>query len=127
MATDTNIHALVITGGHGFEQGPFWEMFDSFENFSCDTVVFPDAFKYLNAEAAKNYDALVFYDMWQEITTDQQAAYLELLNRGKTDCVSASRTDFVPRVGRVQSCRRWGLDARQRYSKTRRPIYHPDC
>ena len=83
MATDANIHALVITGGHGFEQEPFWEMFDSFENFSYDTVVFPDAFEYLNIEAAKNYDALVFYDMWQEITADQQAAYLELLNRGK--------------------------------------------
>ena len=83
MATDANIHALVITGGHGFEQGPFWEMFDSFEAFSYNTVVFPDAFEYLNVEAAKNYDALVFYDMWQEITADQQAAYLELLNCGK--------------------------------------------
>ena len=83
MATDTTIHALVITGGHGFEPEPFWEMFDSFEGFSYDTVVFPDAFEYLNVEAAKNYDALVFYDMWQEITADQQAAYLELLNRGK--------------------------------------------
>ena len=83
MATDASIHALVITGGHGFEPGPFWEMFDSFEDFSYDTVVFPDAFEYLNVEAAKNYDALVFYDMWQEITVDQQAAYLELLNQGK--------------------------------------------
>ena len=83
MATDANIHALVITGGHGFEQDPFWEMFNSFENFSYDTVVFPDAFDYLNVETVKNYDALVFYDMWQEITADQQMAYLELLNRGK--------------------------------------------
>ncbi len=83
MATDAKIHALVVTGGHGFEQEPFWEMFSSFENFSYDTVVFPGAFDYLNVETAKNYDALVFYDMWQEITADQQAAYLELLNHGK--------------------------------------------
>ena len=83
MATDAKIHALVVTGGHGFEQEPFWEMFSSFENFSYDTVVFPGAFDYLNVEAAKNYDALVFYDMWQEIAADQQAAYLELLNHGK--------------------------------------------
>ena len=60
MATDAKIHALVITGGHGFEPEPFWEMFNSFDNFSYDTVVFPDAFQYLNVEAAKNYDALVF-------------------------------------------------------------------
>ena len=83
MATDAKIHALVITGGHGFEGEPFWEMFSSFENFSYDTAVFPGAFDYLNVEAAKNYDALVFYDMWQEITADQQVAYLELLNHGK--------------------------------------------
>ena len=83
MATDANIHALVITGGHGFEPEPLWEMFDSFEDFSYDTAVFPDAFEYLNVETAKNYDALVFYDMWQEISADQQAAYLELLNQGK--------------------------------------------
>ena len=83
MATDAKIHALVVTGGHGFEQEPFWEMFNSFENFSYDTVVFPGAFDYLNVEAAQNYDVLVFYDMWQEINTDQQIAYLELLNSGK--------------------------------------------
>ena len=83
MTTDAKIHALVITGGHGFEAEPFWEMFDSFENFSYDTVAFPDAFDYLNVEEAENYDALVFYDMWQEITPAQQTAYLELLNRGK--------------------------------------------
>ncbi len=83
MGTDANIHTLIITGGHGFEQEPFWEMFNSFDNFSYDTAVFPDAFEHLNVETARNYDALIFYDMWQEITADQQTAYLEILNRGK--------------------------------------------
>ena len=83
MATDARIHALVITGGHGFQEEPFWEMFNSFENFSYDAVTFPDAFKHLSVEGAEDYDALVFYDMWQEITAAQQAAYLELLNQGK--------------------------------------------
>lgn len=83
MATNAAIHALVITGGHGFQEKPFWEMFDSFENFSYDAVTFPEAFKYLSVEGAKAYDALVFYDMWQEITPAQQQAYLELLNHGK--------------------------------------------
>ena len=76
MVTNNKIHVLVITGGHGFEPEPFWQMFSSFENFSYDTVAFPEAFKYLNVEAAKKYDALVFYDMWQEITVDQQTANL---------------------------------------------------
>ncbi|MCZ6677694.1 MAG: ThuA domain-containing protein [Candidatus Poribacteria bacterium] len=81
--TNTNTHALVITGGHGFQEEPFWAMFDSFENFSYDAVTFPEAFKYLSVDGAKDYDALVFYDMWQEISAAQQSAYLELLNRGK--------------------------------------------
>ena len=83
MTTNAQLHALVITGGHGFQAEPFWEMFDSFDNFSYDAVTFPDAFKYLNLEGAKAYDALVFYDMWQEITPAQRAAYLDLLNHGK--------------------------------------------
>ena len=83
MATNTKIHALVITGGHGFQEKPFWEMFDSFENFSYNSVTFPDAFKYLNVEGAKDYDVLVFYDMWQEISPDQQTAFLALLDGGK--------------------------------------------
>ncbi len=78
-----SIHALVITGGHGFQEEPFWEMFDSFENLSYDAATFPEAFKYLSIEGAKDYDTLVFYDMWQEITLEQQAAYQDLLNRGK--------------------------------------------
>ena len=83
MATNTDIHALVVTGGHGFHEEPFWEVFNSFENFSYDAVTFPDSFKYLSVEGAKNHDALVFYDMWQEISPAQQTAYLGLLNHGK--------------------------------------------
>lgn len=75
-------HVLVITGGHDFQPEPFWEMFDSLGNLSYDAVVFPDAFGYLTIDGAKNYDALVFYDMWQEITPAQCAAYVNLLNHG---------------------------------------------
>lgn len=82
MTTMQRNHALVITGGHDFQPEPFWEMFDSFDNLSYEAVTFPDAFKYMSIEGAKDYDALVFYDMWQEITPAQQAAYIDLLNHG---------------------------------------------
>ena len=58
-------------------------MFDSFENFSYDAVVFPEAFEKLNPEGAKPYDALVFYDMWQEISEAQQSTFIEALQQGK--------------------------------------------
>lgn len=80
---ETHIHSLIITGGHGFQEKPFFEMFDSFENFSYDAVVFPEAFEKLTPEAAEPYDALVFYDMWPEINETQQSAFIELLQQGK--------------------------------------------
>lgn len=82
MTAKQNKHVLVITGGHDFQPEPFWEMFDSLDNLSYEAETFPDAFQHLSIEGAKDYDALVFYDMWQEITPAQQAAYLELLNHG---------------------------------------------
>ena len=77
------IHALVVTGGHGFQEEPFWDVFNSFDDFSYDVVTFPSAFQHLSVEGAKPYDVLVFYDMWQEITSDQQRAYLDLVRHGK--------------------------------------------
>ena len=77
------INALIITGGHGFQEGQFFEMFDSFEDFSYDAVVFPAAFEKLNPESAEPYDALVFYDMWQEINEAQKSAFIKLTKQGK--------------------------------------------
>jgi len=77
------LHGLIITGGHGFREEPFFEMFDSFENFSYDAVVFPEAFEKLTPESAEPYDALIFYDMWPEITPEQQSAFLNILRQGK--------------------------------------------
>jgi len=79
----SKFHGLIVTGGHGFQEEPFFEMFDSFENFSYDAVVFPEAFEKLTPQAAKPYDVLIFYDMWPEITPEQQAAFLEILQQGK--------------------------------------------
>jgi len=77
------IKGLIITGGHGFQEEPFFEMFDSFEDFSYDAVVFPEAFGKLTPEAAEPYDALVFYDMWQDINEAQKSAFIELTQEGK--------------------------------------------
>lgn len=82
MTTRQSNHVLVITGGHDFQPEPFWGMFNSLDNLSFEAVTFPNAFQHLSIEGAKDYDALVFYDMWQDITPAQQAAYVDLLNYG---------------------------------------------
>ena len=83
MGKPGHIHALVSTGGHGFQERPFFEMFDSFNGLSYEAVVFPEASEKLNPEAAEPYDALVFYDMWQEISETGQSAFIDLLQSGK--------------------------------------------
>lgn len=78
------IHILVITGGHGFKQEPFYHMFDSLsKNISYDKLEQPAANELIASPAVDKYDALVFYDMYNSITSVQKQAYMHLLNKGK--------------------------------------------
>lgn len=76
-------HILVITGGHGFKQVPFYNMFDSLGNFSYDKLEQPKANALIASQAVDQYDALIFYDMWDTITPVQKQAYIRLLQKGK--------------------------------------------
>jgi len=74
---------LVITGGHDFEREPFAAMFDSFDGMTWREAQHPSANDSYTPDAAEGYDVLVLYDLNQEITPEQQAALLALLQRGK--------------------------------------------
>ena len=74
---------LIITGGHEFEKQAFFEMFDSFYDIKYDTIVQPLGNEMMLKSMINEYDALVFYDMYQEITEPQKSAYLKILKRGK--------------------------------------------
>jgi type 1 glutamine amidotransferase len=73
---------LVITGGHGFEEKEFYEMFDSFRGIEYDTVTHPKANQLLEDSDIKKYSCLVFYDMVQDISENQKKAMIELLDEG---------------------------------------------
>lgn len=73
---------LVVTAGHEFESS-FYEIFDSFEDVQYDTISQPKFNKMIEGGIADQYDALVFYDMWQEINDIQKEAYVEILLKGK--------------------------------------------
>lgn len=78
------IHILIITGGHGFKQVPFYQMFDSLgTHISYDKLEQPAANALIASAAVDKYDALVFYDMYNSITASQKQAYQELLKKGK--------------------------------------------
>lgn len=74
---------LVVTGGHDFEEKEFYEMFNSFNNVDYDKVIQPAANELINSPKINEYEAIVFYDMYQEITGAQKNAYLNVLASGK--------------------------------------------
>ena len=77
------LNILVITGGHGFDEKPFFEMFDSFQGISYTRLVQPDANAQLGTIDPKTYDAIVFYDMPKSITAQEKVNYYNLLKLGK--------------------------------------------
>lgn len=84
--SSTNLNAqnkvLIITGGHDFEEKPFYEMFNSFQGLAYDTITQPKGNALLESTKIKEYACLVFYDMYQNITENQKAAMLKLLDEG---------------------------------------------
>ncbi len=54
---------LLITKGHPFDRGPFFEMFDALPEVEWTHVEHPAAQALIVSGHASEYDALVFYDM----------------------------------------------------------------
>ena len=93
-AAPGKIRVLLVTGGHAFERPQFFKLFEDNSNITFEAVEHPDpkdknapamdpfAAK-LRPDAAKSYDVIVLYDMWQRITDDAKADFVSLLNDGK--------------------------------------------
>lgn len=80
---DSKIQLLIVTGGHDFEEAPFFEMFDSFPEISYTVLEDSgtgDPFSYANKN---DIGVLVFYHMTRQIFEDRQSTLLKLLEQGK--------------------------------------------
>lgn len=82
-ASSKKLNILVITGGHGFDEKPFFEMFNSFDNISYISLLQPEANAQLGTIDPKTYDAIVFYDMPKTIQEQEKNNYYHLLKLGK--------------------------------------------
>ena len=82
-AEGNRIRVLLVTGGHDFERAPFFKLFEDNPEISYRAVEHPNAQALLKAEAAKAYDVLVLYDMYQPITEEAKADFLARLKEGK--------------------------------------------
>lgn len=77
------INILLVTGGHGFEQEPFFAMFDSFKNISYTKLEQPEANKLLGTIEPRSFDVVVFYDMPKTISGQDKLNYQKLTEKGK--------------------------------------------
>ena len=73
----------VITGGHSYDSVNFVKMFQAYPDLLFDHLVHPDANGIYSSDSLEKYDALVFYDLYQDITDDQKKAFIDMLNKGK--------------------------------------------
>jgi len=82
-SSPAKIRVLVVTGGHEFEQEPFFRLFQDNPEITFQAVEHPKAHAWFKPEAAKNYDVLVLYDMHQEISDDAKTNFIARLKEGK--------------------------------------------
>ena len=75
------LNILVITGGHDFDPD-FFKVFESFENINFDTLSQPAANRMYDSSLTNRYQALVFYDMTQEITEAERNSFISMLRKG---------------------------------------------
>jgi type 1 glutamine amidotransferase len=93
-AAGGKIRVLLVTGGHAFERPQFFKVFEDNKEIAFEAVEHPNP-KDKNAppddpvaakfrpDAAKAYDVIVLYDMWQKITDETKADFVAMLKGGK--------------------------------------------
>ena len=74
---------LVISGGHDFQTNQFHQMYKDNPDVTFEAFTHPKAHAQLRPDAAKNYDVIVLYDLWQNITDEAKADFVNFLKAGK--------------------------------------------
>ena len=77
------VKVMLVTGGHSYDTVQFFQLFDSLAEIEYEHFSQPNANKVLTEEKWKNFDVIVFYDMWQNISEQEKLAYIEMTRQGK--------------------------------------------
>lgn len=83
LAAQQKVHVLVITGGHDYDTSAFNRMWDEMPGMSWELVVQPIANQWIAAGRLERFGALVFYDMYDSISSDEQMGYVNLVKQKK--------------------------------------------
>lgn len=79
----TKVWVLIITGGHEFERGAFFDIFEDIPGLEYQEATHPNANQLYDSKLIDSIDVLIFYDMVQEIEDAQKTAFINLLKNGK--------------------------------------------
>ncbi len=82
-AEASKIRVLLVYGGHDFQTNQFLQFFKANPDITFDAVEHPNAHARLRPDAARQYDVLVVYDMWQKITDEAKADLVNFFKSGK--------------------------------------------
>src|SRR6266436_1611353 len=78
----SKIRVLLITGGHGFEQEGFFQLFRTNTDLSVTEREHPNADAMLKADRGGEYDVIVLYDMRQDSSDEAKADFIARLKEG---------------------------------------------
>jgi hypothetical protein len=73
------IDVVVVTGGHGFEHDPFFELFEGYDDINYIEAEQKDHSELFEDIANWDYDVIVLYNMTQDISPKRQENFKTLL------------------------------------------------
>ena len=76
------LKVLVVTGGHGFQRDAFFKVFQDNPAITFTEAKQGKTSEVYDREDLKIYNAIVLYDMVQNITESQKAKFLSLFDQG---------------------------------------------
>jgi type 1 glutamine amidotransferase len=82
-ASAGKIRVLIVTGGHDFDGEAFFAIFNNNPDVSYRAVQHPNAQAFFRPEAASQYDVILAYDNYQQISEQAKADFANLVKGGK--------------------------------------------
>jgi len=79
---DGKLKVLIVSGGHGFNQPAFFQMFKDNPDIAYTEVKHQKTSEVYDREDLLSYDVLVLYDFWQKITDEQKKKFESLFDKG---------------------------------------------
>jgi len=77
--TKTNL--LIVIGGKAVDSS-FYRIFDGKSDLTYSVVAKPEAFNLFGSDSLLNYDVILFYDTYQEISPAETKSFLSIFDKG---------------------------------------------